>query len=241
MVINNIEYPNVLIKFGKLEHLRELKEGIVYFNQAEYFRKQENNNGFDTREGKIRINPSELSRISDPTIDLIKHLNIEEVNISSMKSGKTPIFCCSEIDSSNIKSLGNNKYCLSDTFINEMKQWGSTLLVMSKDEFCSKVEKSSIKLEVKPYMSKMKYDQDISKTDEKDLKLILRTDRYDTFFHKTSEYAAQNEFRIILGDENLIPKSSNHFYLAIGKLETAKIFDLNELTDLIFNTIEKTD
>lgn len=211
--------------------------GSVYFKQADYFRKCEITKGFDSREGKVRVNPKDLSWIDDPIVKLVMSTNPEEVNISSMFSGKTPIFCCSEIDSSVLKSVGSNEYCLSDAFVDEMKQWGSVLIVMSKDELCSKVEKRCIQLGIKPLMSRIKYDQENNIANERYDTKTLRFDRFQPFFHKTNEYLGQNEFRIVLGDESIIGTDSCHYTLNIGRLESAMIFESHDLSDLIFRPI----
>ena len=237
MMLDGFNYPDVLIKIGKKEYLIELLMGSVYFKQADYFRKYEITKGFDSREGKVRVNPKDLSWIDDPIVKLVMSTNPEEVNISSMFSGKTPIFCCSEIDSSVLKSVGSNEYCLSDAFVDEMKQWGSVLIVMSKDELCSKVEKRCIQLGIKPLMSRIKYDQEDIVANERFQTRTLKINRYQAFFHKTKEYSGQNEFRIVLGNESIIGPDSCHYILNVGKLELAMIFDLDNLSDLVFKPI----
>ena len=230
-----------LLKIGKKEHLEELIKGNVYFKEANYFRGYEIDKSKDSREGKIRINPNDTAFPEDSMLKLISELNIEELNISHARSGKTPIFCCSVVDENILKKVSEDEYRLSDEFIKEMTLWGKTLVIISMKEFCDNINKACSKLGIMPLMVRVLYNQEDNYPNNNDLLEIIRSNKYLAFFHKTKDYKLQNEFRIVIASNTLIDEKSDHYILKIDKLKNAKIFELEDLSDLQFKSMKQCE
>jgi hypothetical protein len=157
--------------------------------------------------------------------------------MSYISSDKTPIFCCSLLESHMLNPKGDNTYDLSNEYLQEMSCWGSSVLVFSLDEFCHKVYQKCTSIGIFPFMGKVKYDQDNKKMSFSDFKKMMMSNKYEPFFHKTKRFINQNEFRVVLGGSNIVT-SSDHYILEIGRLESAQIFDLKSLDDLGLRIVE---
>lgn len=166
-------------------------------------------------------------------------LNPEEVNMSYISSAKTPIFCCSLLENHMLVQSGLSTYDLSYDYIQEMSQWGNSVLVFSLDEICSKIYKKCKSMGINPYMNKVQYNQEENKFSFTDFKSMVIQNKHDPFFHKSKRYIRQNEFRVVL-DLNGQISDSNHFILEIERLEAAHIFELKTLSDLSFSIIKAT-
>ena len=237
--INGNQYPDILIKVSKREYLEDIVNGRIYFSHAEHFRKIETDNSKDSREGKVAIDTSYPVDLNDEVLNLLHLLDPEELNMSYISSAKTPIFCCSLLESHMLVPKGENAYDLSNEYLQEMSCWGSSVLVFSLDEFCRKIYQKCNSMGIIPLMDKVKYDQDNKKLSFSDFKKMMITNKYDPFFHKTKRFINQNEFRVVLGGNNIVT-SSDHFILEIGRLESAQIFDLKSLSDLGFRVIKNS-
>jgi hypothetical protein len=158
-------------------------------------------------------------------------LNSEEINMSYISSSNTPIFCCSLVESHMLVPTGVNTYDLSSEYLQEMSRWGSSVLVFSLDEFCSKIYQKCISIGIIPHMGKVKYDQDENRLSFSDFKKMMIANKYESFFHKSKRFNNQNEFRIVLSGNGPV-SNSDHFILEIERLESAQVFDLKSLGDL---------
>ncbi len=172
-------------------------------------------------------------------LNLLHLLNPEELNMSYISSAKTPIFCCSLLESHMLVPTGDNTFDLSNEYLQEMSCWGSSVLVFSLDEFCRKIYKKCTSIGIIPLMDKVEYDQDNKKLSFSDFKKMMITNKYDPFFHKTKRFVSQNEFRVVLGGKNTVT-NSDHYILEIGRLESAQIFDLKSFSDLGFRVIKNS-
>jgi len=166
-------------------------------------------------------------------------LNPEEVNMSYISSAKTPIFCCSLLESHLLVQSSLSTYDLSNDYIKEMSLWGNSVLVFSLDEFCSKIYKKCKSMGITPYMNKVQYNQEENKFTFTDFKRMMIQNKHEPFFHKSKRYIHQNEFRVTLDLKGQIP-DSNHYILEIERLEAAQIFELQSLSDLGFRIIKAT-
>lgn len=237
--INQDSFPDLLIKVSKKEYLEDIINGRIYFNHAEYFRGFETDNSKDSKEGKVTIDMNSHLDENHDIISFIHLLNPEEVNISYFSSAKTPIFCCSLLENHMLIQSGPSTFDLSNDYIQEMSQWGNSLLVFSLDEFCSKIYKKCQSMGITPYMNKVRYNQDEIKLSFSDFKTMMKQRKFEPFFHKSKRFINQNEFRVVL-DLNGQQSDSNHFILEIERLESAQIFELKSLSDLGFRIIKKT-
>lgn len=224
---------------SKREYLEDINNGRIYFNHADYFRDIETDNSKDSKEGKVAIDTSSPIADNHDIINLMLSLNPEEVNMSYISSAKTPIFCCSLLESHMLVQSETSTYDLSNDYIKEISHWGNSVLVFSLDEFCSKIYKKCKSMGINPYMNKVQYDQEEKKLSYSDFKSMMIQNKYEPFFHKSKRYIHQNEFRIVL-DLNVQISDSNHFILEIERLESAQIFELKSLNDLGFRIIKTT-
>ena len=229
----------ILIKVSKREYLEDFINGRIFFNHAEYFRNIETDSSKDSREGKVAIDTSFPIDINHELFNLVFSLNPEELNMSYISSAKTPIFCCSLLENHMLVPSGVNTYDLSSKYLQEMSHWGSSVLVFSLNEFCSKIYQKCTSIGINPLMDRVKYNQDEKPLSFSDFKRMMIINKYEPFFHKSKKYTNQNEFRIVLGGNDVVT-NTDHFILEIGRLESAQIFDLETLSDLGLRIIKSS-
>lgn len=221
----------MLLKVSKKEYLEAIVQGRIYFNRADFFRGIEKDTSNDSREGKIRVDPTTLRNSNNTLASLLSIMSPEELNISFRSSRYVPIFCCSVVERGMLVPRGGGEFDLSKAYIREMRKWGNSVLVFSQDEFCTKVYEKCIEQKIIPLMKKITYDQDEHIYSFSEYTELMNRDPLDAFFHKTMEYKNQHEFRVVLV-ENTNPKNLAPFILNIERLRDAMIFDLERLDDL---------
>ena len=227
-----------IIKFSKREYLEDIKNGKLYFKEAQYFKNidsesENEDKSKDNHEGTIRVDTKSIPKFEN-ILDLIIQEDTE-INLVNKSNKKTPLFCCSIINEDNIIKKAINSFKFKDEYIDEMSQWGNEFIVISLEELIFKLEKKCNELGIFCYYDNVKYDQDerVLTYEEGTYKLI--NEKFLEFFHKNKKFKLQNEFRIILFNEEnkLISNNTDHYILEIGKLQSAKIIQGKDLKSII--------
>lgn len=233
MILDGLEYPNLLIKVSKREYLEDIKSGRLYFNDIDYFRNLEsadNTSVADLKEGKTKLDFKSTLTVLPDYMKLLEDNPPEDFNFSILSHKDIPIFCCSLVDESILVRKNDGQYDFDRNFIKEMKSWGRSVLVVSLEELLFKVNQKCQELGLDMIADKIKYDQDINEYKWDEYVERISGNPLSPIFCKTEKYKRQNEFRIaLLPDGKLL--GDNHF-LNIGILETATILNLSSLKDL---------
>lgn len=123
----------LLIKFGKKEHLEQLKKGIVHFSSLEVFQNDPTSFRGDNMEGQLFLDPSKPFLINGT--DFSKH--IESVILSyklECEDGSECIplsFSASMLSKKNCHKLSDETYTINEDFLAEMMQFGNSFLVFN--------------------------------------------------------------------------------------------------------------
>ena len=192
----------LLIKFGKREHLEQLKNGIVHFSKLEVFQMDPTAYRGDRMEGKDYLDPTKPLLING--LDISPYL--KEATISHEFEVPVLSFSASLLSQKNCHKISDDLYTLNDEFIAEMKQFGDHFLVFNAYEFIDALAKkccsSKCGYEYHPmvYVDKHNYDQ------VREYYAGLNEERKHTgqlFIKDTiNGYPLQNEWRFVVFDDN---------------------------------------
>lgn len=199
----------LFLKFGKEEHLEQLKNGIVHFSPLASFIDDETKYRGDQLEGHILADPRQPFKING--VDLspyIKEIKASFTGVESILSFSTSI-----IDYRNCHLVGKNNFMLNEDFVDEMAQFGSHVLLFRGEYLISSLEKKLAEYmcnsEYRPvfYCDKTNYSAIRSHFSDKRSSQSL----YDYCFIKdATPYIKQNEWRFIIHDfENILPATLN--------------------------------
>ena len=114
----------ILIKFGKKEHLEQLKNGIVHFSSLETFQKDPTTFRGDSMEGKLLLDPSKPLLVNGKDISPY----IQRAVISYDVDCPLLSFSASMLSTSNCHKTPRGLYMINESFVNEMKQFGDHFL-----------------------------------------------------------------------------------------------------------------
>lgn len=231
MYENNISNYYIL-KFSNLEYLEQIKKGHIYFKESKYFKNVEENHIGDSREGKIRVDSKSIPMIDNIYFQVM--CKTEELNFYQIKEEKIPIFCCSIIDNLILNKIDNSHYDFKKEFINEMKKWGNSFILINLGEFLRKIDKECKKNNIHFYADKVKYDQEDRILTFDEAYVEFNSLPHLAFFHKTKKYKWQNEFRIVLYSNNkqIVSATEDSITLNIGELDDAVIYQYDDLSNI---------
>lgn len=197
----------LLIKFGKQEHLEQLKNGIVHFSPIERFQEDPTDFRGDKMEGKHYIDTSKPFLINGTDISMY----IEEVVASHELNCPVRSFSASLLSYKNCHIVSEGIYAPNDDFIAEMKKFGDHCLIFNAFDFIDSLAKefelTGCGYEFRPvvYIDKHNYKliRDYYDNLSDDRKSAAHLFVKDT----ASSYPLQNEWRMIFLDH------SNHYRL----------------------------
>lgn len=198
---DNIADSNLLFKIGKMEHLRELKNGSLYINKLSSFRKYESEGLGDKAEGLF-------TRFTEGT------LYVNGIKVGEVKNGATflfdnsPVFCIASVP---LKKVNDNGYeyviskeMLKDFMLDDSEEYG--ILLIRKDFFVEKIKEVLDVSEYSWYWDKVNY------SDER--VLFPKEEAYKVAFQKRMKFSHQNECRLVLYFD-----VDDFYRLEIGSLE----------------------
>ena len=192
----------LLIKFGKREHLEQLKQGVVHFSPFESFQDDPTSFRGDKMEAKLFLDPSGPLLINGHDCSPY----VKEVVFSSEFDGGVWSFSASMLSLSNCHLLKTGIYTPNRDYIEEMKRFGDYCLLLSAEDFIGSLQKSFEKMpyscEFHPvtYIDKRDYDkvrEYLGQLSEEDAKT-----RYLFIKDMANSYSLQNEWRwVIFGNQ----------------------------------------
>lgn len=200
----------LLIKFGKKEHLEQLKNGIVHFSQLETFQNDPTTFRGDRMEGRDFLDPSQPFLINGHDISPY----IKEAIISHEYEDTLLSFSASLLSHNNCHPITDDGFSLNDSFIEEMKKFGDSFLIFNAYNFIDSLkqefDRTLCSFEYHPiqyidkhdYSSIRKYYSSFPEEEKSTKNLFVK----DT----TNGYPLQNEWRIVVFDH------ANHYLLNHG-------------------------
>lgn len=197
----------LLIKFGKKEHLEQLKNGIVHFSPIELFQEDPTDFRGDKMEGKHYIDTSKPFLINGTDISMY----IEDAVVSYELNCPVCSFSASLLSYNNCHMVSEGEYAPNDDFIAEMKKFGDYFLVFNAFDFIDSLAKefeiTGCGYEYHPVVYIDKHNHELVRgyfdTKSEDQKSTAHLFVKDT----TNSYPLQNEWRMIFLDH------SNHYRL----------------------------
>ncbi len=188
----------ILMKFGKKEHLEQLRNGMVHFRPIEYFQNEETAFRGDAMEGKLFLDPNKPFSINghDYT-DLIK-----EAIISYIIEGEMLSFSAAMLNKRNCHLINSELYTPNSDFINEMTKFGEYCLLFNGHDFVhhlrATLDRIQANYEWHPifYHDKHDYDGIHAHFDS----LTEERKQFCSLFIKGTEYSNQHEWRMVIFD-----------------------------------------
>ena len=153
----------LLIKFGKAEHLEQLKKGIVHFSTIETFQEDPTSHRGDRLDGRLLLEPMVIINGHDYSP------YCEEVLLSHETDCPQLSFSASILSKEICHITPKKLYAINEDFIEEMKHF---------DGYCLIINASSFVRALKTELDKAKCDYEYHKMDY--------VDKHD--FHKMREY-----------------------------------------------------
>lgn len=190
---------NMLIKFGKKEHIEELQNGKLYMKNLQYYINREIQTGDNTvgdkYDGLFPVNFCDLKFHNSETKEEVFSISKAKL-VFDLGYTMCPTFCMFLLDKRNITE--RNEKCVRYEFTEEqqekLKDFGTHALIISNaDAFIERVKDAFLKNQMSIIFDKVKYynenDLEHKEDIEKDKKRIA--------FWKRDIYAYQQEFRFL--------------------------------------------
>ena len=117
----------LLIKFGKKEHLEQLKKEIIHFSTLETFQKDPTSYRGDRLDGKILLDSRKPFIINGQDISSY----IKEAAISYETDCPQLSFSAAMLSMKNCHKQSNDTYTINDSFVQEMQQFGDYFLLFN--------------------------------------------------------------------------------------------------------------
>lgn len=190
----------LLVKFGKKEHLEQLRNGIVHFSTLDVYQHDLTKYRGDNMEGKLLLDPSKPFLIDGTDISPL----IQRVEISYETDCPLLSFSASMLSVKNCHVLSNGLYTINETFLNEMRQFGEHFLLLNAFEFVDALidefKKTQSDYEYHPitYIDK----NDHRRIEEHFAELPDEKKEFGHLFIKdtANSYPLQNEWRFVVFD-----------------------------------------
>lgn len=197
----------LLIKFGKKEHLEQLKNGIVHFSPIEQFQEDPTDFRGDKMEGKHYIDTSKPFLINGTDVSMY----IKEAVVSYELNCPVCSFSASLLSYNNCHMVSEGEYAPNDDFIAEMRKFGDYFLIFNAFDFIDSLAKefeiTGCGYEYHPVVYIDKHNHELVRgyfdTKSEDQKSTAHLFAKDT----TNAYPLQNEWRMIFLDHR------NHYRL----------------------------
>lgn len=190
----------LLIKFGKKEHLEQLKKGIIHFSEIQTFQHDPTNFRGDKMEGKHYMNPRSPFIING--VDISSY--IEEGVFSYEMNCNVLSFSASMISRKNSHKISDKIYTINEDFLQEMEQFGKFCLIFWPQNFISamkdELNRTKCDYEYHPvtyinkhdYKSIQEYYDQMSEERKRTGHLFVK--------NAVGGYPLQNEWRFIIFD-----------------------------------------
>lgn len=219
-------YNSYLAKFGKYEHLNDLKQGRMFFNTIKKYREDETKYRGDTLEGKILLDPQKFYIWDDNGENIFDKFPSPDQITYGYANDDTLMFCASILDEKVLCKDKEKTLKLREDFLSEMKKFGDYVLIINPNELMDKLEIRYKTGEIQYCKSKpvTYYDKKIK---EKTIKRSLEDDLY---FIKNKTYEIQNEWRTIIYGNSINRLDNGAYILEIGPLEYSALFTFDQFS-----------
>jgi ATP-dependent helicase YprA (DUF1998 family) len=228
-----------LLKFSNSkERLEELRDGMLYMNNFQYFVEREKQTGIkgvgDQYEVASVMNNVNLKFIDHETGEHVFSVEGAQILYRRDEVLDMHVFCMFALDTDMMQVVQHGegfveaKFAIPDEQLNELEGvFGKYVLVTFIDHFMNRVEKSFAEQNIHFLAEKVKYS-DFSVNIEERVRSFVE-DRTDMFFWKDNYFRNQNEFRIVV-----LNRQSKHPYKAKIKniQDISFIVETNKLNDL---------
>ena len=120
----------LFIKFGKKEHLEQLRNGIVHFSTLKTFQKDPTSFRGDKMEGRLYIDPKQPMLVNGLDISSF----MKECVISYETNCPEFSFSASILSRKNCHKCTDGLYTVNQEYLNEMRQFGECFLTINAFE-----------------------------------------------------------------------------------------------------------
>ena len=230
MKISGYDFPNFVIKFGKLEHLQSLQKGTVYLKNCSYYRSLEQKGQGDKLDGKyfyntdIVIEPNSDNPIKLPALAIF----------DTFPEKDEPVFCATWVNDKNAKLLQVKK----DHFATIRIQLDVEKI--KKDFSCDYgliFNYAEFQTKIKEYCRKNNicFDHGLVKYYDiyNDLHNPWRNhyiNKNDRFFIKDIYFSYQNEIRWVVFKD--VEEGKDYTTISIEPLSISKILPIQKFSNL---------
>lgn len=228
-----------LLKFSdSKERLEEMRDGMLFMNNFQYFVDREKQTGIKGVGDKFEV----ASVMSNVNLKFIDHetgehvFSVEGAEILYRRDEVLDmhVFCMFALDTDMLQVVEHGegfveaKFSIPVDQINEMENvFGKYVLVTFIDHFMNRVEESFAEQNIHSLAGKVKYS-DFSVNIEERVRSFVE-DRTDMFFWKDDYFRNQNEFRIVV----LNRQSKEPYKARIKNIhDISFIVETNKLNDL---------
>ena len=224
--------PNFLIaKFGKREHLEQLLNGEIFFNNIQYYRDDGTDFRGDSMEGRVPIDPTKIQIFDKNGKDIFESVPYPTSVIESFfNDNDLLMFCAATITKELLEDNGNHTYYFKDEFKSAVREFGDYALLTNTSDLLDHIRAVTDE-------SGQKIAYDSGRIIYRDLSDFSDYSQYNTtgspldrYFVKSIDYKNQNEWRLIIdGEERKItPNCGKGFVLKTKPLERATIMKTEE-------------
>ena len=223
----------LFIKFGKKEHLEQLRNGIVHFSTLKTFQKDPTSFRGDKMEGRLYIDPKQPMLVNGLDISSF----MKECVISYETNCPEFSFSASILSRKNCHKCTDGLYTVNQEYINEMRQFGECFLIINAFELIealrTEFSNTGSGFEYHPivYINKTNYSKiqeyfnNLSSKNRLTGHLFLKDD--------TNSYRIQNEWRMVLFDfNNHYPADNNGVNVKTCYLTEMPVLDTESLATL---------
>lgn len=231
-------FKDFLIKFFEQEQwAKDFVNGNLYINQAGNFITEANNFRGDDSEGHQVTSFTNPILIQFTNIATGEHIKFPlpprtPIKQNFVGANKVPIFCASKLDRNNLRKIDSNKFQLNSDYIAHMKQFGEYAVIFSRKEFLARVSLSLKEQDIYYIFGDVAYKEYDTEFKHFESNIEQYKQFLCKYISKEREYNRQNEWRLVLCNNELIHDTEDHLELSIVPLKYAIILPTKELTGI---------
>lgn len=221
----------LIAKFGKREHLEQLLNGEIFFNNIQYYRDDGTDFRGDSMEGRVPIDPTKIQIYDKNGRDIFESVPYPTSVIESFfDDNDLLMFCAATITEQVLDYKGNHTYHFKEEFKKAIREFGDYALLTNTSDLLDHIRAVTDE-------SGQKIACDSGRIIYRDLSDFSDYSQYNTtgspldrYFVKSIDYKNQNEWRLIIDGEEreITPNCGKGFVLKTKPLERATIMKTEE-------------
>lgn len=192
----------ILAKFGKKEHLEQLKEGNIFFNAIQTYRDDGTDYRGDKMEGRIPIDPTKIKIYDEEGNDIFEKLPYPYSVIESfIGDEKLMMFCASVINIEFMDHIKDDRWTFKEEFKLAVQNFGDYVLILRSADILDHIEAARD-------CKGQRIGRSSGRILYRDMTDFENTNAYretgswlDRYFVKGLDYKNQNEWRVIIDGE----------------------------------------